>query len=324
MDNQSDTLQHDGPTMKAVRLLARGGPDEIVYTDAPRPHIQAGDALVRVRASAITPTELTWPPTWTTKDGKDRLPSTLGHEFAGIVEDLAPDVDDVRVGDAVYALSDFWRDGSEAEYVAVHAADLAPKPRSLDDISAAAVPLAGLTAWQALFTHGGLTTGQRALIHGAAGGVGTYAVQLAKWAGAFVIGTASQENVGFLRRLGCDEAIDYKHVSFDTAVRDIDLVLDTVGGSTLERSWNVLRRGGTLVSVAEEPSQEEAAARHVRAKFFIVQPSRADLIALGALIDQGAVKPIVEGVLPLAAARFAYQWGLSGHGRGKLILTVAD
>src|SRR5258708_1586667 len=149
MDHQSDTFQHDGPTMKAVRVLARGGPDEIVYTDAPRPRIQAGDALVRVRASAITPTELMWSETWTTKDGKDRLPLTLGHEFAGIVEDLAPDVDDVRVGDAVYALSDFSRDGSEAEYVAVHAADLAPKPQSLDDINAPAVPLAGLTAWHA-------------------------------------------------------------------------------------------------------------------------------------------------------------------------------
>jgi NADPH:quinone reductase-like Zn-dependent oxidoreductase len=324
MDNQIDRSRHDGPTMKAVRVLARGGPEEIVYTDAPRPGIQAGDALVRVRASAITPAELTWPTTWSTKEGTDRLPSTLGHEFAGIVEGLAPDVDDVRIGDAVYALSDFWRDGSEAEYVAVHAADLAPKPTSLDDISAAAVPLAGLTAWQALFTHAGVTRGQRALIHGAAGGVGTYAVQLAKWAGAFVIGTASSENAGFLRRLGCDEVIDYKRVSFDTVVHDVDVVLDTVGGSTLERSWNVLRRGGTLVSIVEEPSPQEAAARDVRAKFFIVQPSRADLLALGALIDKGAVKPIVEGVLPLAAARFAYQWGLSGHARGKLILTVAD
>ncbi len=197
-------------TMRAVRLVERGGAEKVMYTEAPRPHIEAGDALVRICASAITPTELTWSSTWTTKSGQDRLPSTLGHEFAGFVEDLAPDVNDVRIGDAVYALSDFWRDGSEAEYLAVKAADLAPKPRSLDFASAAAVPLSALTAWQALFTHGGLKKGQRALIHGAAGGVGTYAVQLAKWAGASVIGTASHENAAFLRRLGCDEVIDYK------------------------------------------------------------------------------------------------------------------
>ena len=139
-------------TMKAVRLVERGGAEKVMYTEAPRPHIEAGDALVRICASAITPTELTWSSTWTTKSGQDRLPSTLGHEFAGLVDDLAPDVNDVRIGDAVYALSDFWRDGSEAEYLAVKAADLAPKPRSLDFASAAAVPLAALTAWQALFT----------------------------------------------------------------------------------------------------------------------------------------------------------------------------
>jgi NADPH:quinone reductase-like Zn-dependent oxidoreductase len=311
-------------TMKAVRLVERGGAEKVMYTEAPRPHIEAGDALVRICASAITPTELTWSSTWTTKSRQDRLPSTLGHEFAGFVEDLAPDVNDVRIGDAVYALSDFWRDGSEAEYLAVKAADLAPKPRSLDFASAAAVPLSALTAWQALFTHGGLTKGQRALIHGAAGGVGTYAVQLAKWAGATVIGTASHENAAFLRRLGCDEVIDYKEVPFENVAHDVDVVLDTIGGSTLERSWAVLRPGGALVSIAAEPSQTEADARHVRASTFVVEPSRPQLIEIGTLVDKGAVKPIVEGILPLAAARLAYQWGLSGHARGKLVLTVAD
>jgi NADPH:quinone reductase-like Zn-dependent oxidoreductase len=140
-------------TMKAVRLVERGGAEKVMYTEAPRPHIEAGEALVRICASAITPTELTWSSTWTTKSGQDRLPSTLGHEFAGFVEDLAPDVNDVRIGDAVYALSDFWRDGSEAEYLAVKAADLAPKPRSLDFASAAAVPLAALTVAGALHTR---------------------------------------------------------------------------------------------------------------------------------------------------------------------------
>jgi len=188
--------------MKADRMHARGGPEMLVYEDAPKPSIKPGDALICVHAVAITPTELTWPAMFTTQEGADRLPTIPGHEVSGTVEAVAPGVNDVKVCDAVYALSDFYRDGGAAEYVAVRAADLAPKPRTINYAQAAAVPLSALTAWQALFDYAHLATGQRVLIHGAAGGVGTFAVQLARWRRAHVIGTASARNAELLRETG--------------------------------------------------------------------------------------------------------------------------
>ena len=241
--------------MKAVRMHKKGGPEELIYEDAPKPAPGTGDALVRVYACAITPYELSWSATYTTRDGGDRLPSIPGHELSGVVETVAPDVTDVMPGDAVYALTDFWRDGAAADYVVVRAGDLAPKPTNLTHTQAAAVPLSALTAWQALFDHADLSTGQRVLIHGAGGGVGTYAVQLARWRGAHVIGTARQNDTPFLRELGADEVIDYTAVRFEEKVRDLDVVLDTVGGDTLERSWQVLRPGGVLVTIAGERSR---------------------------------------------------------------------
>jgi NADPH:quinone reductase-like Zn-dependent oxidoreductase len=230
----------------------------------------------------------------------------------------------VHAGDAVYALTDFWRDGAAAEYVAVRASDLAPKPANLDHAQAAAVPLSALTAWQALFEHAGLAKGQRVLIHGAAGGVGVFAVQLARWRGARVIGTALARNADFLRELGADETIDYTSVRFEEKVRDVDVVLDTVGGETLERSWKVLRPGGVLVTVAGSAPAEKAAAFGVRALFFIVTPSRAQLIELGRIIEAGQLRPVVEAIVPLERAREAFERGLKGHNRGKLVLSVAQ
>ena len=176
--------------MRAIRIHRRGGPEALVYEDAPIPALRPGDALVRVHAVGISPAEFTWG-IWETPDGRSRLPLIPSHEVSGVVAAVAPDVRDVEVGDAVYGLTDFFRDGGAAEYVAVRAADLAPKPRSLDHMSAAVTPLSALTAWQALFDHARLTPGQRVLIHGAAGGVGSFAVQLARWRGAHIIGTAS-------------------------------------------------------------------------------------------------------------------------------------
>ena len=180
-----------GVVVRAIRLHARGGPEQLVYEDAPLPDPAAGEALLRVYAAGITPTELTWSETYQTPDGHERLPTIPGHDVSGVVEALGPGVSDVSPGDAVYGLVAFPRDGSAAEYVAVRAADLAPKPRSLDHVHAAAVPLSALTAWQALFIHAGLAAGQRVLIHSAAGGVGAFAAQLARWRGAHVSATAS-------------------------------------------------------------------------------------------------------------------------------------
>jgi NADPH:quinone reductase-like Zn-dependent oxidoreductase len=228
------------------------------------------------------------------------------------------------VGKSVYALTDFWRDGAAADYVAVSAADLAPKPSSLGYVQAAAVPLSALTAWQALFDLAGLTAGQRVLIHGGTGGVGSYAVQLAHWRGARVIGTTSAANSSFLRDLGADEAIDYTSERFENKVRNVDVVIDTVGGDTLERSWSVLRRGGILITIAGKASAEKATQYGVRGVDFIVKPSRPELIEIAGLIDAGKLRPIIEAIYQLCDAKAAFERGLGGHNRGKLVLQVIE
>jgi NADPH:quinone reductase-like Zn-dependent oxidoreductase len=309
--------------MKAMRMHKRGGPELLVYEDAPKPVLQPGDALVRVIATSITKTELTWDETYKDCHGRPRIPTIPGHEFAGIVDGLAPDAGGVHVGDAVYALSSFCRNGSAAEFIAIQAADLAPKPHSLNFEQAAAVPLAGLTAWQALFDHAQIEKGKRVLIHGAAGGVGTYAVQLANWKGAEVIATASAKDHDFLGELGASEVIDYTHEHFEEKVEDVDVVLDTVGGETQQRSWGVLRRGGILISIVSPVSAEKAASLGVRGLFFIVEPNRTQLIELGYLIDKGTLRVVVGAVLPLARIGEAFEQGSADHRRGKIVLQVA-
>ena len=205
----------------------------------------------------------------------------------------------------------------------MRADELAAKPRSVDHVHAAATPLSALTAWQGLFDHGGLA-GQHVLIHGAAGGVGSFAVQLARWRGAYVSVTVSTRNVTFVRDLGADQVIDYTATRFEEAVRDVDLVLDAVGGDTCERSWDVLRSGGTLVTIVRPPSEEWADGRQARGVFFIVEPNRQQLAEIGQLIDEGRVQPVVEAVYPLAEARRAYERGLREHPRGKLVVRVVD
>jgi NADPH:quinone reductase-like Zn-dependent oxidoreductase len=311
--------------MKAMVLHARGGPEQLVYEETEQPQPTEGEVLVRVHATGVTPTELTWSTTWTDAAGAQRpLPIIPGHDLAGVVAAVGPGVTGVTEGMAVYGLTDFTRNGSEADYAIALPAELAPKPRSLSHVQAAAVPMAALTAWQALFDHAALASGQRVLVHGAAGAVGGFAVQLARWAGAHVLGTASARNVDLPRELGAHEVIDYKTTRFEDVVKDIDVVLDTVGGATMERSWVVLRRGGVLVSVADEPSPERAAALGLRAASFIVQPNRGQLARIGDLIDAGCVRPVVETVLPLAQARRAYELGQAGHRRGKIVLRMVD
>jgi len=307
--------------MKAVRLHGRGGAEQLVYEDAPRPTLAQGDVMVAVYATGITPAELTWDATYANSDGSGRIPSIPGHEVSGVVAAVGPCAD-LREGDAVYGLTDFWRDGAAAEYIAVAARSLVAKPRTTDHDQAAAVPLSGLTAWQALFHHAALAAGQRVLIHGAAGGVGTFAVQLARWRGIHVIATASARNADFLREMGAAEVIDYTSGRFEERVRGVDAVLDTVGADTLTRSWSVLRPGGALVSIVEPISESEAAKHNARGVFFIVESNREQLTEMAGLIDKGLLRPIVAEVLPLARAREAFKHGASGHTRGKIVLAV--
>jgi NADPH:quinone reductase-like Zn-dependent oxidoreductase len=247
------------------------------------------------------------------------LPVIPGHEFSGEIAALGAGVTDVGVGDGVYGMSDWYRDGAQAEYCTARVADLASKPASVDHVHAGATPISALTAWQGLFERGGLAVGQQVLIHGAAGGVGTFAVQLSRWRGARVTGTASAANLDFVRSLGADEVIDYRTARFENLVHDVDVVFDTVGGETLERSWGVLKPGGRLVTVAA--SGEQTTDERIRAAYFIVEPSRARLAEIARLIDGGALHPVVGAVFSLAEARQAYQ---HKPRYGKVVLRVVD
>jgi NADPH:quinone reductase-like Zn-dependent oxidoreductase len=308
--------------MKAIRLRARGGPEQLVYEDAPDPQLRSGDALVRVCACAFTRTELSWNGTYSTRDGKDRLPSIPGHELSGVVEALGPNAVDVKVGDEVFALADFFRDGAAADYVAVHAADLAPKPESWNHVQAAAAPLAALTAWQALFDHAGLKAGQEVLIHGATGGVGCFAVQLAHWRGAFVVGTTGPQNEQLALELGADRVIDYTKARFEDEVHAADVVLDTVGGDTLERSWSAIRPGGVLVSIVDSIPAGTPEQYGVRGIYFIVEPSRTELLQIRRLVEAHRLRSVIEATFPLQMAREAFEHGANRHNHGKIVLQV--
>jgi NADPH:quinone reductase-like Zn-dependent oxidoreductase len=302
--------------MRAVRLHEAKGPAGLTYEEIETPVPKAGEVLVRVQAAAITRDELTWP--------VNRLPATPSYEFSGVVAALGPEVGDITAGESVYALSPFDREGAAAEYITISRKFLAPKPQTLDHIEAASIPLAALTAWQGLFEYGHLAKGQRVLIHGAAGGVGYFAVQLAHQHGAYVIGTVSTRNLAAVRKLAMDEAIDYTKTRFEEVVGEVDLVLDTAGGDRLERSPSMVRRGGRLISVSSEPSQEQAAARDITAHYFVVTPDGGQLVELAKLVDGGRLQPAIDKVFPLTDARRAFERSLTAHPAGKIVLRVAS
>ena len=306
--------------MKAIRTHGRGGPEQLFFEDAPLPEVRRGEVLVRVRATGITTTELTWDASYQYGDGTPRIPGIPGHEVSGVVERMAPDGTDFHPGDEVYGLADFAHDGAAAEFAAVRAANLALKPLSIPHEQAAALPLSALTAWQALFEHARLDVGQSVLIHGGAGGVGSMAVQLARWRGSRVLATASAGDAEFVRSLGADEVIDYRTTRFEERLRDIDVVLDTIGGETQERSWQVLRKGGVLVTLVSPIPPGIAEQHGVRGMFFIVSGNREQLDQITGLVNAGKLTPVVSEVLPLARAREAFEHGDAGHAPGKIVL----
>lgn len=311
-------------SMKAVRMHAYGGRDVLKYEDAPMPVVEDGEVLIRVHAAAVNPFD------WKVRSGylvgwlNHTLPLTLGWDVSGVIEAVASNVENLRVGNEVYAHTDVGRNGAYAEYVVVQASSVARKPQSLDHTRAAAVPQSGLTAWQSLFSAAGLAPSQTVLIHAAAGGVGSFAVQLAKWRGARVIGTSSARNHDFLRQLGADDVIDYTATRFEDMVHDVDVVLDAVGGETQERSWKVLKPGGILVSIVQPMTDEAAKAHGVRQQFVSAHPDVEHLDQLSGLINAGHIMPMVSTVFSLQEVSQAHALSESGHARGKIVLRVAD
>jgi NADPH:quinone reductase-like Zn-dependent oxidoreductase len=307
-------------TMVAARLHVQGGPDAIVVEETPTPALRRGDALVAVEVVAITPSELGWASTWTHPDGSGRTPVIPAHEVAGTVAAAAADVASNVVGRPVFGLADFDRDGAAAQYVAVHAADLAERPARLPAAQAAALSVSALTAWQALFDAGALASRGQVLVHGAAGAVGSFVVQLAHWAGARVIAVGSGRDLDYLRGLGADEVLDRHAVAFEASVSDVDLVIDTVGGDVVDRSWSVLGPAGRIVSIA--PSAQDIARRDPRGRFFVVRPDPAELEHLAALVIEGTLRVVLDRTFPLEQAGEAYAYAIDDHPRGKVLLTV--
>ena len=315
--SEEDLTPQDHPgRMNAIRLWRLGDPQTLAHEQIQTPRPKQGEVLVRVHAAAITRDELDWP--------GDRLPATPSYEFSGIVAELGAGVDAVTAGQEVFALCGFDRDGAAAEYVVVQGDVLAPKPAGLSHVESASLPLAGLSAWQGLFDHGRLREGERVLVHGAAGGVGGLAVQLAHVRGAFVVGTCSRSNVETARELGADEVIDHTTTRFEEVAGNVDLVFDTVGGDRLDRSIAVLGEDGRLVSVASEPAQEEAARRGIEATYFVVEPDRSQLVEIAQLADAGALRPTIDEVFSLREARRAFERTLGGNRHGKVVLSVGE
>ncbi len=308
--------------MKAVRIHQYGGPEVLKIEEVEKPKPAAGEVLIKVYATSVNPVDSK------IRSGKNHqrynnpMPLTLGWDVSGTIEELGADVKGFTKGDEVYARPDLNRDGTYAEYVVVQADKVGYKPKSLTHNEAAAVPLAGLTAWQGIFDHGKLQAGQCILIHGAAGGVGTFAVQLAKWKGAYVIGTASESNIDFLKGLGADEVIDYKKQKFEELLKDIDVVFDLIGGDTQKKSVQVLKEGGILVSTLGIVDKDLLAQKNIKGEAYMAQSIPDQLNQMATLIDEGKLKPIIAKVMPLEEAAEAQRESEAGHVRGKIVLEV--
>ncbi len=306
--------------MKAAILTEYGNAPEVADID--RPDLPDDSVMVEVNAAAINPID------WVVMDGYARdmlpypLPWTIGYDVSGVVVGVGPEARGFSVGDEVFARADGMQAGTMAEYSAVKASDAAIKPSNISHAEAAGIPLAGLTAWQALFDKGGLQSGQRVLIHAGSGGVGTLAIQLAKHAGAWVASTASAENKGLVQNLGVDQFVDYSNERFEVVVEPCDLVIDMVGGDTLERSFDVVKPGGTIVSIKGDAPDGLAAERNVAFHAFFMEPDGEKLAEIATLITDGTVRPVLDSTFPLDDVAAAYDHARSGGANGKIAIAI--
>lgn len=306
--------------MKAIRIHEFGGPEVLKYEDIPEPEPGPDEIRIKIFAAGVNPID------WKIRRGyigSLPLPSTMGLDVAGTVDMVGQDETSFQPGDEVFAKVAIGK-GGYAEYTVAGLAEMALKPKSIGFVESAAIPTAGLAAWQSIFDLAGLEKEQSILIHGAAGGVGTFAVQFAKWKGAYVIGTASAKNAEFLKSIGADEVIDYKNQRFEDLVGNLDVVLDTVGGDTFDRSWEVLKPGGFLVTTVANIPEGEPEKRGVRAKRVATQSDGKELAQIAAITDELKIKPVVTTVLPLEDARKAHEMSETLHTRGKIVLRIRE
>ncbi len=309
--------------MKVMRLA--GSPDmaSFVEADVRRPRPGPGQVLVRVYATGVTPGELQWYPSAHTKAGEPRERPIPGHEFSGVVAELGEGVSGLDIGQAVYGMNDWFADGATAEFCLAEPDGIALKPCRLTHVEAASVPIAALTAWQGLFARATLQSGERVLVHGGSGAVGAFAVQLANHRGAHVSATCSSPHCRFVTELGATQVIDYRESRFEDHVDDVNVVFDTVGGETLERSWDVLAAGGRMITVATESSTDQSA--RVQEAFFIVEPNRDQLIDIGTLLEASEIRPVVRDVVPFSDVSAAYSADTAQRrGRGKVVVEVIE
>jgi NADPH:quinone reductase-like Zn-dependent oxidoreductase len=310
--------------MKAVVAHEYGGPDVLKYEDAPRPEPTDNQILVRVIAAGVNPVDGMIRSGMFVKDKKLTSPIIPGGDIAGIVEATGSRIAKFKKGDAIYAYLSLKNNGGYAEYAVANEKEAAVKPKSISFVEAAAVPIVALTAWQALIDSAKLSAGQSVLIHGGSGGVGTFAIQIAKAHGAKVFATASTANQELLKQLGADVAIDYTKQKFDDVAKDVDVVLDSVGGDTLARSYGVVKKGGFIATLVSRLDQGELTKHAIRGESISVSPNSEELAEIGKLIDGGKIKVIVSQTMPLADAIKAQEQAATGHTRGKIVLKVAD
>ena len=313
--------QTNPATMKAVVVNQYGGPEVLKYQDAPRPEPKDDEILVRVMAAGVNPVDSY---VRQGRFGKGNLPMIIGSDIAGVVEKTGATAKKFKPGDAVYCYLSVMRGGGYAEFAIARESETALKPKNIDFITAAAVPLAGTTAWQALIDSGKIEKGQTVLIHGGSGGVGSFAIPIAKARGTKVIATASSEHQPTLKQLGVDHAIDYTTTKFEDVVKDVDLVLNCVRADALARSYGVVKKGGTIVSITDEPDQTECAKRGITCSRMGANPDAKVLEELTKLIEAGKMRPVVSQTLPLAEASKAHQQIETRHTLGKIVLKVAE
>lgn len=308
--------------MKAIRIHEFGGTDVLELEEIAIPQPAENEVLIKVYASAVNPVDQKIVAGASQEKFPTKFPLTIGWDVSGVIEKIGSKVRGYNAGDEVYGRPFPTQNGAFAEYLVIKADEIALKPKSVDHLNAAAVPLAGLTAWQGLFKFGKLDKGQRVLIHAASGGVGSFAVQFAKWKGAYVIGTASADNLSFVKQLGADEAIDYEGEPFEEQINDIDLVFDLIGKDTQQRSLQVIKSGGRLITTVMPEFKAEAKEKGIHLEGFTAQSYPADLEQIGKLIDDGIVQPVVSAVFNLDDARKAEELSAKKHTRGKIVIKV--